>query len=122
MVPRFSRDTICISCKQKKRKCSVRGLVNKLVAAGELGTIEDSMNLNISSREDVIGLGLERGMEVILLQILSLQQSVDERLMAIEGKLRTLEKGKGRAREEADDDDDENEGNSGSDLYEDSDG
>jgi hypothetical protein len=117
MVPKSSRDTICTTCKLKKKKCSIKGVVSRLVATGELGSVEESMNLKISSKEDVIALGLERGAEVILLQLCSLQHVVEERLGAIEARLRAMEKGKGRARD--DDDDDKGSGNGDDEMYED---
>ena len=74
---------ICVSCK-KKKKCTVKGVVNMLVASRKLGLVEELTNLKITSKRDVMGLGLERGLEIILLQLLAFQQSMDERLMTIE--------------------------------------
>jgi len=96
MVPRSSRDTICTACKHKKKKCSIKGVVNRLVANGELGSIEETWNLKISSKEDIIALGLDRGSELVMLQLFALRQDVDERLTAIEARLRTIEEWSGR--------------------------
>ena len=71
-----------------------------LVASRKLGSVEELMNLKITSKRDVMGLGLERGLEIVLLQLLAFQQSVDERLMTIEGQLQRIEKGKARAVDE----------------------
>ena len=79
-----------MDCKRKKRQCSVKGLVSQLVATGELTSVEESLNFKISSKEDVVGLGLERGSELILLQLLSFQQHVDERLESIENRLDSM--------------------------------
>ena len=96
MVPKSSRDTICTTCKRKKKKCSIKGVVGRLVATGELASVEESMNLTISCKEDIIGLGLERGTELILLQLFALQQFMDEEFARIKARLRAIEKGKGR--------------------------
>lgn len=111
MVLKAGRGWICTTCKRKKKRCSIKGVVSKLIATGELGAIEESMNFNISSKEDVIGLGLERGSELILLQLFSFQQKMDRKLVSIEKRLRALEKGKARAEDQGDDD--------GSETYED---
>ena len=42
---------------------------------GELTTVEESTNLKMSSREDIIGLGLERGSELVLLQLRRMRRS-----------------------------------------------
>jgi len=62
-----------------------------LVAAGELTTVEESTNLKILSREDIIGLGLERGSELVLLQLFAFQQEMEARLCAIEQQLGLME-------------------------------
>jgi len=114
IVPRSSRNTICLACKQKKTKCSVKGVINRLVATGELGSIQEAMNLNISSKEDVMRLGLERGAELVMIQLLSLERNVNDRLEAIEAELRRLKGGKAsvEAEEAAENED-------GSETYED---
>lgn len=55
-----------------------KGLGNRLVMVGELGTTEESTNLNIYSEEDIVGSGLERGDQPTVLQLLS---SIEKRLM-----------------------------------------
>ena len=86
-----SRGRVCLGCKRKKRSCSIKGLVGGLVAAGELTTVEESTNLKILSREDIIGLGLERGSELVLLQLFAFQQEMEARLCAIEQQLGLME-------------------------------
>jgi hypothetical protein len=93
MVQKGSRDTVCVGCKRKKKACSIKGLVSRLVAAGELATVDESRSLDISNKEDVMRLGLERGSELVLLQLLSLQQDMCGRLKAIETQLRLMQKG-----------------------------
>lgn len=90
-VPKSTRHTTCISCREKKKKCSVKGIVNKLVARGKLGTPDESANLKISSKEDVVALGLGMGAERILIQLVSFQQEMNERLGAIEARLDAME-------------------------------
>ena len=68
-----------------------------MVAAGELGTVDEWMTLDIASKEDVVGLGLERGNQLTMLQLFSFQQTMEKRLTRIERQLRMLVKGKGRA-------------------------
>lgn len=87
LVPRSSREKICTRCKDKKKGCSVKGVVSRLIATGELATVKESMAFKISSKEDVVKLGLERGSELVLLQLLSFQQEVEKRLGAIERAL-----------------------------------
>ena len=91
MVPKSGRFTTCIRCKDKKKKCSVKGIVNKLVASGKLGTPGESTSLKISSKEDVIALGLGTAGELIMLQLVSFRQEMNERLGAIEARLDTME-------------------------------
>jgi len=86
-VKKGSKDRVCLSCKRKKRGCSIKGLVGRLVATGELTTADEAINFNISSREDIMELGLERGSELVLLQLFSFQQRVEARLEAIEQRV-----------------------------------
>ena len=72
------------------------------------------MNFEISSKEDVIELGLERGSELILLQLFSLQQRMDEKLASIERRLQAMEKGV-----EDQDDNNEDDSDEGGGRYED---
>ena len=58
-----------------------------MVATGGLTTVDESIDFNVSSREDIIGLGLERGSELVLLQLFSFQQEMEVRLRAIEKRL-----------------------------------
>ena len=81
----------------------------------ELGPIKELMSFNIFSKEDVIGLGLERGTELVLIQLLSLEQNMTKRLDTIEMHLCGLEKGKGRAGVE--EDDYEGKSNGGSEMF-----
>ena len=112
MVPKSGREKICTTCKRKKKKCSIKGVVNRLVATGELGSIEESTNFKISKKEDIIELGLERGSELILLQLFSLQQRLDDKLASIEKRLGAMEKGKARAGDQVDDDGSDSSGGS----------
>lgn len=65
----------------------MRGLVGRLLATGQLTTVDESINFNASSREDIARLGLERGSELVLLQLFSFQQEMEVRLRAIEQRL-----------------------------------
>ena len=47
---------------------------------GGLASVEEVLNLTISCKEDIIGLGLERGTELILLQLFALQQLMERSL------------------------------------------
>lgn len=67
--------------------------MGQLIATGGLTTVDESINFKVSSREDVVGLGLERGTELVLLQLLSFQQDMEARLGAIERQLRLMENG-----------------------------
>ena len=93
MVPRSTKFSTCVECKMKKKKCSVKGIVKRLVASGKLGVANESANLEISNKEDIIALGLERGAEVILLQLISFQQEMNERLEMIKVRLDVMERG-----------------------------
>ena len=93
MVQKGSRDTVCVGCKRKKKACSIKGLVSRLVSTGELATVNESRGLDISNKEDVMRLGPERGSELVLLQLLSLQQDMCGRLKAIKTQLRFMQKG-----------------------------
>ena len=104
---------VCTSCKRRKRKCSIKGVVNRLIATGQLGSVEESMSLEITSKEDIIALGLDRGSEVVLLQLLSFQQRMDERLGELEERLRRMEKGKAREEEDIGGSVDEDSGDGG---------
>ena len=59
---------VCTPCKRRERKRSIKGVVNRLIATGQLGSVEESMSLKIASKGDVIALGLDRGSEIVLLQ------------------------------------------------------
>lgn len=87
LVPRSSRAKSCIRCITKKRACSVKGIVKQLIRDGKLSVPEESMNLKISTKEDIMKLGLERGLELVFLQLFSFEQQVGERLEAIERAL-----------------------------------
>lgn len=67
--------------------------MSKLISTGRLTTVEESRSFTVSSREDVVRLGLERGSELVLLQLLSFQQKMEERLGAIERQLGLTEDG-----------------------------
>lgn len=114
-----------MSCKRRKKKCSIKGVVNRMVATGQLASVEESMSLKITSKEDVIALGLDRGSEIVLMQLLTFQQRMDERMGWIEERLRRIEKGKAREEEDnggsADDHggDGGNVGNSDSEMFDD---
>lgn len=88
MVQKSSRDKVCTNCKKKKKACSIKGVVGRLIAAGELATVGEAMNLKIRSREDIVALGLDRGSELVLIQLHSFQQEFSERLRMIEDLLR----------------------------------
>ena len=64
-----------------------------MVAAGELASVEELRSIEITSKEDVLRLGLERGSEFVMLQLLALQQDLGERLAGIEGRLQEIEGG-----------------------------
>lgn len=83
-VEKGSRDRVCLTCKRRKRRCSNKGLVNRLVATGGLTTVDEAINFNASSREEIAGLGLERGFELVLLQLFAFQEEMEVRLRAIE--------------------------------------
>ena len=65
----------------------MKGQVSRLIATGGLATVDESVNFKISSREDIVGLGLERGAELTLLQLFSFQQEMEARLRTIEQRL-----------------------------------
>lgn len=65
--------------------------MNKLVASGKLGTPGEFTSLEISSKEDVVALGLGTAGELIMLQLVSFQQQMNSRLGAIEARLDTME-------------------------------
>ena len=71
------------------------------------------MNVDITSKEDVRALGLERGAELIMLQLIALRESVDEKLADIYSRLRKMEGGA------SGDDEEGRDGSQGSDEYED---
>jgi len=118
-VPKSTRYKTCISCKKKKKKCSMKGVVNRLVATGKLGTAEESGNIEILDEGGIAVLGLGRAAELIMSQLVSFQQEVRERLGAIEARLRALEKGGGDEDDKGEDDD--NEGDNGNEEDDDDD-
>lgn len=73
-----------------------------MIATGGLGSVKESSTLKISDDEDVMALGLDRGSELVMLQLLAVERGVDERLRAIEGRLQSLEE---RVRGGVEDDD-----------------
>jgi hypothetical protein len=99
-VPKSTRYKTCVSCKKKKKKCLMKGLVSRLVATGRLGTAEES---EILDKSDVMALGLGRGPEMIMLQVVSFQQEVRDRLDTIEARLKVIETGGGHEDHEDDD-------------------
>ena len=46
--------------------------------------VDEAINFNASSREEIAGLGLERGFELVLLQLFAFQEEMEVRLRAIE--------------------------------------
>ena len=64
-----------------------------MVASGKLGVANESANLEISNKEDIIALGLERGTEAILLQLILFQQEMNKRLEMIKMRLDVMERG-----------------------------
>ena len=81
---------------QEEKEVLNEGVVNWLVATGKIGTAEETGSINILDQEGVKVAGFGRGTEMIMSQIISFQEEVRERLGAIEGHLKKMEKGKGR--------------------------
>ena len=70
--------------------------MGRLVATGKLASVGEAMNFKVDTKEDIVALGLDRGTELVLLQLLTMQQGLDERLVEIESRLSAIEKGKKR--------------------------
>ena len=68
----------CLSCKKKKKKCLMKGVVNRLVATGKIGTAEETGSINILDQEGIKVAGLGRGTEMIMSQIILFQEEVRE--------------------------------------------
>ena len=72
---------MCISYREKKRKCSVKGLVSESTVSLKLA------NLKISSKEDVAALGLGTSAELISLRLVFFQYGMNGRLRTIGTRL-----------------------------------
>lgn len=62
-----------------------------MIATGKLTTTVESKDLKISTSDDVTALGLGRGAELILLQLVSFQREMNDRLDSIEARLDAME-------------------------------
>lgn len=70
LVPKSTHFTTCGGCKDKKKKCSVKGIVNKLVMSRKLDSSDECKNQEVSSKENVVALGLGMSAERILIQLI----------------------------------------------------
>lgn len=90
LVLRSGRYSACIKCHSRKRQCNIINTVKRMVASGQLGSLEDAYT-DVSTVRDVQALGLDRAGEHVLSQVVSLKQSVLSVLLDIDKRLKSVE-------------------------------